>query len=131
MTGDATLDFFFLNGDVTRDRHVNAQDFAILSAHYGQSGMTFQQGDLNYDGTVNALDFNILAMQYNKFLAPPAAPALGAIVGGTTATSTPAAATSAPAIATTSSPFSSTAVSFGTDKKDGTGTSLVSDVLGS
>ena len=46
--------FFFLMGDANHDRSVNASDFALLAANYGQSGKTFSQGDFNYDGTVNS-----------------------------------------------------------------------------
>ena len=64
------LEFFFKQGDATRDRAVNLADFNRLAANFGQSDRLFSQGDLNYDGAVNLADFNILAAQFGTSLAP-------------------------------------------------------------
>jgi hypothetical protein len=120
MTGDAALDFFFLNGDPNRDRHVNALDFNILASNYGASTTTFQMGDFNYDGHIDSMDFSLLASRYNMFLAPPAAPALGGVVSSNSSD-------------TSASPnaglFSSTPVQSNKDDNSSSGTSLASDVL--
>jgi hypothetical protein len=63
------LNFFSLKGDVNHDGIVNASDFAILAANYGQSnGAAWSTGDFNFDGIVNALDFNALATNYGMNL---------------------------------------------------------------
>jgi len=59
---------FFLAGDANRDRHVDAADQAILSAHLGQSEHLFTHGDFNYDGTINAADQAILSSQMRTWL---------------------------------------------------------------
>jgi hypothetical protein len=72
LPSNYTVNFFHLTGDANHDGKVNASDFAILAAHYGQtSGMNFSTGDFNYDGTVNALDFNALATQFGTVLTAP------------------------------------------------------------
>ena len=87
--GNASLGFFVLPADANRDGTVNAQDFAILAAHYGTAG-TLATGDFNFDGQVNALDFNILASQFNTVVpapAPPAAAPLGTLFAAPSASS--------------------------------------------
>jgi hypothetical protein len=75
MPADHVFDFFFLNGDATRDGVVNKADFDPLAANFGQSGpqIDFIKGDFNYDGTVNLLDFNILSEQFGAVLLAPTA----------------------------------------------------------
>ena len=59
------MNFFILAGDANHDGVVDANDFAILAANYGQSGsVDWNNGDFNYDRTVNALDFNALANNF-------------------------------------------------------------------
>ncbi len=116
MTGTATVDFFFLNGDANGDRKVNALDFNALATNFGQPGATFQKGDFNFDGQVTSADFLILAQQFNKVLAPPAAPALDSPVTGMMVQSTSG----------SSSPFSTVAIA--SDHKND-GIDLASDVL--
>ena len=50
--------------DITGDNRVDASDFTVLAAHFGQGDPDCRagaQGDLNCDGLVNAADFVILA----------------------------------------------------------------------
>jgi hypothetical protein len=72
LPSNYTVNFFHLTADANHDGTVNAADFSILAAHYGQtSGANFSTGDFNYDGTVNALDFNALATKYGTVLTAP------------------------------------------------------------
>ena len=71
---DASVAFFALDGDFTRDRAVNLADFTVLANNFGRAG-TFSAGDANYDGTVNLADFTILANAFGATLPPPPAPA--------------------------------------------------------
>lgn len=66
-----SFDFFFLNGDATRNRSVGGEDFSILATNFGTAGKTFSQGNFSYDdlGNVDSADFNILASQFGKTLA--------------------------------------------------------------
>ena len=70
---DASVAFFALDGDFTRDRAVNLSDFTVLANNFGKVG-TFSAGDANYDGTVNLADFTILANAFGATLPPPPAP---------------------------------------------------------
>jgi hypothetical protein len=69
MAGNVTADFYFLNGDATRDRKVDTQDFNILVSNFGSGGQVFSHGDFNYDATVDSTDFGVLVAQYGKSLA--------------------------------------------------------------
>jgi Calx-beta domain/Dockerin type I domain len=71
MAGDHVFDFFFLTGDVNRDRFVNGTDFAILAGNFGKTGMTYAQGDLNGDGNVNGSDFALLAGNFGRAVPQP------------------------------------------------------------
>ena len=52
-------------GDINGDGLVNAADFVIMVAHFGQlSGASAGDGDLNGDGAVNAADFVVLASAF-------------------------------------------------------------------
>jgi hypothetical protein len=73
MSQDEVFDFFFLNGDATRDGRVSLDDFNVLAANFGQSNRTFSQGDCTYDGVVNLDDFNILASRFGTALTAPGA----------------------------------------------------------
>jgi hypothetical protein len=90
LAADHTLAFFFLRGDINRDRAVNGSDFAILAGNFGKTGMTYADGDLNGDGFVNGIDFALLAGSFGNTLPEPAAVAAAA------ATTAPAAATASP-----------------------------------
>ena len=68
MGADHVLEFFFLQGDATRDRHVNLNDFNVLAANFGQENRNFSQGDFTYDGRVNLDDFNVLAGRFGASL---------------------------------------------------------------
>jgi titin len=74
---DYTYDFFFLNGDVDRDRDVDFADLVTLAQKYGVSGpgVDWYTGDFTYDSTVNFNDLVILAQHYGTTLPVPAAPA--------------------------------------------------------
>jgi glucose/arabinose dehydrogenase len=81
LSSDMSLDFFALTGDLNRDRHVDAADQAILTAHLNQGG-TYTQGDLNYDGTVNAADQAILTQNLALWLPAQGTTALLPATGG-------------------------------------------------
>ncbi len=70
LPANSIYDFFFLNGDATRDRAVTLNDFTILAANFGQTGKRFSEGNFNYDpaGAVDLDDFTILASQFGKSL---------------------------------------------------------------
>jgi hypothetical protein len=70
LTGNAALDFFFMEGDANHDKVVNLSDFNLLASNFGQSNKNFSQGDFTYDGLVNLADFNVLATQFGKSLIP-------------------------------------------------------------
>jgi hypothetical protein len=74
------LDFFALGADANHDRHVDAADQAILTAHLGQSG-TFSVGDFDYNGTVNSADQAILNAQLKLWLPPVGSLPLTATAG--------------------------------------------------
>ena len=71
LATEASFDFFFLNGDASRDGRVNLQDFNILAANFGRTNATFSQGDFNYDSAVNLLDFNLLAGRFGQVVTSP------------------------------------------------------------
>ena len=65
-------------GDANLDGKVNAQDFDLLAANYGNFSKVWSQGDFNYDGLVNVADFNALAANFNA--TPLSSPAFGTLV---------------------------------------------------
>ena len=68
---DSILEFFFLQGDATRDGLVNLRDFNVLAANFGRiEGAVFSEADFNYDGQVGLADFNILAGKFGAGLGP-------------------------------------------------------------
>jgi hypothetical protein len=91
MASDYVLNFFFLNGDLNRDRTVSIADFITLSSNFGKTNATYADGDLNYDGQVTIADFIDLASNFNKTLDPPtpSAPAFAAAVEINSAASAP------------------------------------------
>jgi uncharacterized delta-60 repeat protein len=66
-----TLDFFFLRGDVNRDRRVTADDAKIVTANMGRSNRTYGQGDVNYDGKVTQTDADVVAASLGRTLQAP------------------------------------------------------------
>jgi hypothetical protein len=72
MNGTATYDFFFLQGDITRDRKVDTTDFNVMAANFGQANKTFSAGNLNYDAVIDSTDFSILISRFGKRLPTPA-----------------------------------------------------------
>jgi hypothetical protein len=62
----ASLAFFVLAGDATRNQAVNGADLAILQANYGQAGRTFSQGNFSYDpaGDVDIDDLVLLTKNF-------------------------------------------------------------------
>jgi hypothetical protein len=76
-TGSTSTTFYFLRGDASGDRAVNALDFGALASNFGASSVGFGGGDFNFDGVVNSLDFAALATRFNTTLPQPA-PAAGA-----------------------------------------------------
>ena len=72
LSATDTLNFYFLGADGKRDEKVGIEDFNILAANFGKSGMSFTQGNYDYsgDGTVTITDFNILASQFGKTTLP-------------------------------------------------------------
>ena len=81
LSGDVVFEFFFVNADATRDRVVNVADFAVMRAHFGQTGRPFSEGDFNYDDIVNVSDFAILRANFGTYIPPPAG--RGLFAGGT------------------------------------------------
>lgn len=72
LASDYTFDFFFLAGDLNRDRVVNSRDLQIFTTHYPTTaGATYLMGDLNYDGVINSRDLQILSANYTAVLPPP------------------------------------------------------------
>jgi len=67
-------------GDANWDGVVNAQDAAVLAAHWLQSGgVGWTDGDFNTDGVVDDLDASILAAHWNYSGPAAAVPEPGAI----------------------------------------------------
>jgi subtilisin family serine protease len=65
VIGDNNLTFpdKFKGGDFNNDDIVNAPDFAIFAAQYGNNAGS---GDLNGDGMINGIDFAIFALNYGQ-----------------------------------------------------------------
>ena len=68
LAADVSLEFFFVQGDATRDGRVNLDDFNLLAANFGQTGTTFTRADFTYDGVTNLLDFDVLASRFGQQL---------------------------------------------------------------
>ena len=75
ITANEEVPFFWLNGDLNRDRTVSISDFIDLASKFNSPATKWSDGDLNYDGQVTVSDFIDLAANFNKTLAPPS-PAL-------------------------------------------------------
>jgi hypothetical protein len=80
LTAPSTFDFFFLAGDLNRDRSVDFNDLAILAQNYNTAGKTFSKGNINYDpaGNVDFDDLAILGQRYNTSLPAIPGPAAAA-----------------------------------------------------
>jgi hypothetical protein len=92
LAQDATLDFWFLNGDADRDRSVGFNDLVAVAQHYGAvSGGTLAGGDMDGDGAVGFSDLVTVAQNYGKTLAPlPAAiPASAPVAAAAVAAAAP------------------------------------------
>ena len=76
MPVDLVYDFFYLAGDVTRDRSVNSTDFLVIASNFGKTGMTYGQGDLTGDGRVDSMDFTQMAANFGRSLPAVQAAAL-------------------------------------------------------
>jgi hypothetical protein len=89
ITANEEVNFFWLNGDLNRDRSVSISDFLDLASHFGTAATKWSDGDLNYDGIVSISDFLDLASNFGKTVDPPAAaqPAADATVTATDSTS--------------------------------------------
>src|SRR6185437_775432 len=74
------LEFFALTADANHDRHVDATDQAILSAHLNQAG-TFSTGDFDLNGAVDSADQAVLTSALSLWLPPVGAVALPATGG--------------------------------------------------
>ncbi|MEM7807573.1 MAG: hypothetical protein AAF561_05630 [Planctomycetota bacterium] len=72
LSQDASVSFFFLQGDFNRDRVVDLVDFGIVRDNFGATGMPpFSQGDADYDDDVDLADFGILNASFGNSLAAP------------------------------------------------------------
>lgn len=82
LSADYAFQFFFLNGDATRDRKVDTKDFNVLASNFGEeySG-TFTRGDFNYDGDIDSTDFDLFLSQYGKSIPLGASVALASGLG--------------------------------------------------
>ena len=56
----------FVLGDLNHDNGVHIDDLAQLLAHYGETGVGYDQGDLNGDGLVNISDLAALLGHYGE-----------------------------------------------------------------
>jgi hypothetical protein len=74
ITANEEVNFFWLNGDLNRDRTVSIGDFIELASRFNQPATKWSDGDLNYDGMVTISDFIGLAANFNQRIDPPAAP---------------------------------------------------------
>jgi hypothetical protein len=114
LAADATLDFWFLNGDANRDRSVSFADLVAVAQHYGQvGGGTLAGGDMDGDGNVSFADLVTVAQNYGKTLAAlpaavpaalPASDSTTAPLAGNTPASTPVTSPEASAPALTAAP---------------------------
>ena len=75
ITANEQVNFFWLNGDLNRDRSVSISDFIDLASKFNSPATKWSDGDLNYDGVVSISDFIDLASNFGKTLPPPAAAA--------------------------------------------------------
>jgi hypothetical protein len=57
---------YTLYGDANLDGTVNASDFSILAAHFGQGATSWDEGDFDYGGVVNATSFSLLAENFGQ-----------------------------------------------------------------
>jgi hypothetical protein len=82
ITANEEVSFFWLTGDLNRDRAVTISDFIDLASKFNQPATKWSDGDLNYDGQVTISDFIDLASNFNKTIDPPApaAPAAGEVL---------------------------------------------------
>jgi subtilisin family serine protease/subtilisin-like proprotein convertase family protein len=71
MAADASLSFFFKNGDFNRDRSTGFDDLLTIAQNYGSTSATFAEGDADFDGTIGFSDLLIVAQQYNTSLIRP------------------------------------------------------------
>ena len=97
MAADHVLDFFFLQGDASRDRKVNIVDFLRIDRGFARGRTGFSNGDFDYSGVIDGTDFFIIDQAYLKF------------IGAASAIATqpsPAAAAEAPAMQPTTALFS-------------------------
>src|SRR5207237_7608127 len=88
LTQSYVADFFWLRGDLNRDRTVSIADFITLASNFGKTNASYADGDVNYDGEVTIGDFIDLAANFNKSLAEPT-PQPGAGIELTTSIATP------------------------------------------
>ena len=72
ITANEEINFFWLNGDLNRDRTVSISDFIDLASRFNQPATKWSDGDLNYDGQITISDFIDLAANFNHSIAPPA-----------------------------------------------------------
>jgi hypothetical protein len=88
LAADNVLDFYYLAGDINRDRAVDSSDFSILATNFGRAGQSYANGDLNGDGRVDSSDFSILASNFGQRVPAPAPMASSLVSSVTTATLT-------------------------------------------
>lgn len=67
-TFETTRRFYRLQGDLNGDRHVSAEDVALLESHLGESGSGIPY-DLNASGVVDASDVTVLTRLLGRRLA--------------------------------------------------------------
>jgi glucuronoarabinoxylan endo-1,4-beta-xylanase len=111
-TSDVLVKYTYY-GDADLSGSVTGQDYSIIDAHHGQSGMDWSQGDFNYDGHVDGSDYSLidnafnlqgsggLTSPLNQVTAPPSLPAITdhATLRNTFLANHPPPYTTAPAIA--------------------------------
>ena len=73
MAADHVLDFWFLQGDATRDRKVNIADFLRIDRGFARGRTEFSNGDFDYSGVIDGTDFFIIDQAFLKFIGVAAA----------------------------------------------------------
>ena len=104
LAAGSTFDFWFLAGDVNRDRSVGFPDLVLIAQNYGKTGQTYDFGDLTGDGSVGFGDLVLVAQNYGKNLPSIAAPAEVPLIGEIDVPSAPVTATGDQAAVLTTAP---------------------------
>jgi hypothetical protein len=75
LLNGSIFEFWFLAGDVNRDRSVSFADLVAVAQNYGKTAQTYDTGDVTGDGSVGFADLVMIAQNYGKTLPAPMAAA--------------------------------------------------------